>query len=133
MKASLSTVKPRRPIEYFENRVSSLGFKSASTFETRFDRVCQVVTFDTGRRELSSPSHSRAPHAMNALKEKAKAAAEAVAAKASAASEVAIEKARKETVRLPADACRARHRASPRANTRGVTRLARRASRPDPH
>ena len=56
---------------------------------------------------------------MNALKDKAKAAAEAVAAKASAASEVAMEKARKEAVRLPADERRARHHSSPRANTRG--------------
>ena len=61
--------------------------------------------------------------AMNALKEKAKAAAGAVAAKASATSEVAMEKARKEAVRLHADARRAHHRASPGANTPDVTRF----------
>ncbi len=48
---------------------------------------------------VASQCRTRSPLAMNALRDKAKAAAGVIAAKASAAKEAAVEKAKKEAVR----------------------------------
>jgi hypothetical protein len=65
-----------------------------------FQKVCQSITHVSDNTTIvASQCRTRSPLAMNALRDKAKAAAGVIAAKASAAKEAAVEKAKKEAVR----------------------------------